>query len=92
MQVYGTTHVHGPQSIAAPHLQRVHAPYTPPASATPTDEVQISSVGQLLGRLSEVPDIRANRVAELRAAILEGRYESEEKLSVALDRLLDEIG
>jgi hypothetical protein len=38
-----------------------------------------------------MPEIRANRVAELRAAILEGRYESEEKLSLALDSLLDEI-
>jgi negative regulator of flagellin synthesis FlgM len=54
--------------------------------------VEISSVGQLLGRLAEIPDVRAGRVAEIRSAILQGRYESEEKLSVALDRLLDEIG
>lgn len=91
MQVYGTAQVHGPQAISAPHLNRVSPNYSP-STATPTDEVQISSMGQLLGRLSEMPDIRAGRVAELRSAILEGRYESDDKLSLALDNLLDEIG
>lgn len=91
MQVYGTSQVHGPQAISAPHLNRVSPSYSP-STATPTDEVQISSMGQLLGRLSEMPDIRAGRVAELRSAILEGRYESDDKLSLALDNLLDEIG
>ena len=91
MHVYGATQVHGPQPINAPHLNRVSPAYTP-TSASPADEVDISSVGQLLGRLADMPDIRAGRVAELRAAILEGRYESEDKLSMALDSLLDEIG
>ena len=91
MQVYGPTQVHGPQALSAPHLNRVGPSYTA-GTATPTDEVQISSMGQLLGRLSEMPDIRAGRVAELRSAILEGRYETEDKLSAALDSLLDEIG
>jgi negative regulator of flagellin synthesis FlgM len=91
MQVYGTTQVHGPQALSAPHA-RLNAPSSLPSSRASVDEVQISSLGAMLGRLAEVPDIRANRVAELRSAILEGRYDSEEKLSVALDRLLDEIG
>ena len=91
MHVYGTTQVHGPQALGAPHA-RLNTPSSLPASSFSGDELQISSLGQMLGRLAEVPDIRANRVAELRAAILDGRYDSEEKLSVALDRLLDEIG
>jgi negative regulator of flagellin synthesis FlgM len=92
MHVYGPTQVHGPQPLNAPHVNRVGSAQTPPASAMPGDEVQISSVGQLLGRLADIPDVRAGRVAELRAAILEGRYESEDKLSLALDKLLEEIG
>lgn len=91
MHVYGATQVHGPQALSAPHLNRVSPSHTP-SSASQADEVQISSVGQLLGRLADMPDIRANRVAELRAAILEGSYESDDKLSLALDSLLDEIG
>ena len=34
---------------------------------------------------------RAERVQELRSAILNGTYETDDKLSTALDRLLDEI-
>jgi flagellar biosynthesis anti-sigma factor FlgM len=92
MHVYGPTQVHGPQPLNAPHSNRVGPTYAPPTSATSGDEVQISSVGQLLGRLADVPDIRSARVAELRSAILEGRYESQDKLSQALDKLLEEIG
>ena len=92
MHVYGSTQVHGPQALGAPHLQRQNSPQASPASGAPSDEVQISSVGQLLGRLAEMPEIRAGRVAELRSAILDGRYDSQDKLSLALDKLLDEIG
>ncbi len=92
MHVYGPTQVHGPQSLSAPHAPRLTSAYAAPRSSVPSDEVQISSVGQLLDRLSDLPDIRAGRVAELQAAIREGRYETEEKLSSALDHLLEEIG
>jgi anti-sigma28 factor (negative regulator of flagellin synthesis) len=53
--------------------------------------LDISEAGQIAGRLADVPDIRADRVQELRAAILNGSYETEDKLSTAVDRLLDEI-
>ncbi|MDP6556758.1 MAG: flagellar biosynthesis anti-sigma factor FlgM [Pirellulaceae bacterium] len=39
-----------------------------------------------------MPDVRTDRVAELRAQIASGAYETDAKLDVALDRLLDEIG
>ena len=35
--------------------------------------------------------MRTDRVQELRTAILNGTYETDAKLDVALDRLLDEI-
>ena len=38
-----------------------------------------------------IPDIRADRVAELKAQIASGAYETDAKLNVALDRLLDEM-
>ena len=36
-------------------------------------------------------DIRADRVQALRAAIASGTYETENRLSAAIDRLLDEV-
>ncbi|HIQ20562.1 MAG TPA: flagellar biosynthesis anti-sigma factor FlgM, partial [Planctomycetes bacterium] len=39
-----------------------------------------------------VPEIRQERVARIRAEIAAGTYETEEKLEIAIGRLLDEIG
>ena len=91
MQIYGTSQIHGAQPINAPHnAQRAHA--TNSAGSSPMgDRLDISEAGQLAGRMAEIPDIRAERVQELRSAILSGSYETEGRLSTALDRLLDEI-
>ncbi len=91
MQIYGPTHLHGPQAIRAPHI-------TPPAEVSPaqrsssgSDEVEISAAARLIDAVRELPEIRQDRVQEIRTAIANGTYETEEKLQIALDRLLDEI-
>lgn len=91
MQIYGPSQIHGAQPINAPHAtQGAQAPSSTPA-ANVGDRLDISEAGQIAGRLADVPEIRAERVQELRSAILNGSYETEDKLSTALDRLLDEI-
>jgi len=40
----------------------------------------------------EIPDIRQDRVDSIRAQIAKGTYETDAKLDVAIERLLDEIG
>jgi len=92
MQVFGPTQVHGPHAINSPHAtQGTKSPeLARPSSAG--DEVQISAAAQLIDKLSEVPEIRAGRVAELRAQIAAGTYESADKVDGAIERLLDEIG
>jgi len=91
MQIYGPSQIHGAQPMGAPHSTRpVREASTPPASSV-GDRLDISEAGQIAGRLADVPDMRADRVQELRSAILNGTYETDDKLSTALDRLLDEI-
>jgi negative regulator of flagellin synthesis FlgM len=91
MQIYGPSQLHGAQSINAPHLQR-GAEVQPGAAPSQADQVDISPAAQLAGKVSEIPDIRQDRVATLKAAIADGTYDTQDKLSTALDRLLDEIG
>ncbi len=91
MQIYGTSHVHGAQAVNTPNSTRGVAPTSTPAAPATGDRVDISEAGQLAGRLAEIPDVRAERVLEIRTAILNGTYETEAKLSTALERLLDEI-
>jgi negative regulator of flagellin synthesis FlgM len=91
MQIHGPSHIHGAQPIHGPSAAR---PAQPPstANAAPTvDRLDISEAGQIAGQLSGVPDIRTERVADVRAAILNGTYETADKLSTAVERLLDEI-
>lgn len=92
MQIYGPAHLHGPQPLGAPHHARIEQPPEVASSPVPTDEVEISQAGQLLDLVSQLPEIRQDRVEQIRAAIAEGTYETDGKLSIALGRLLDEIG
>ena len=39
-----------------------------------------------------MPDVRWDRVNQIRAQIAEGTHETDEKMQVAVGRLLDEIG
>lgn len=87
MQINGPARVHGAQSIQAPH----RAAATKPATAAP-DQLDLSAEADLVGRVHELPDVRADRVAQIRAEIASGAYETEDRLDAALDRLLDEIG
>jgi negative regulator of flagellin synthesis FlgM len=56
------------------------------------DELQLSEEGQLVDKVRSLPDIRQDRVDQIKAQIADGTYETEEKLDIAVGRLLDEIG
>jgi len=45
----------------------------------------------MISRVHEMPDVRAERVGQIKQQIAEGTYETAEKLDVALGRLLDEL-
>ena len=91
MEIYGAGGTQGPQPIY-PRLaafgvdagQTVHA-------GTPRDHVEISPLGQMLDGISQLPEIRYEKVEELRAQLATGSYETTDKLELAIDRLLDEL-
>jgi negative regulator of flagellin synthesis FlgM len=91
MQVSGPTYVHGPQSINAPH-RATPAQGAGGANAAPAaDQLDISSEASFVSLARDLPEIRGDRVAELRQAIADGTYETDDKLDVALGRMLDEF-
>lgn len=91
MQVYGASYLHGPQSIGAPHTARPQQSQ-PAQYASPADELALSPEALLLDRVRDLPEIRTDRVQQIRAQLAAGAYETGDKLNAALDRLLDEIG
>jgi negative regulator of flagellin synthesis FlgM len=91
MQIYGPAHVHGAQQITAPHSVRTSSPVEAASSAQIKDEVQLSDVGQLISQVHDLPEMRLDRIAQLREQIASGNYMTDERMSVALDRMLDEL-
>jgi negative regulator of flagellin synthesis FlgM len=58
---------------------------------TPQDEVEISAVGKMMDDVSRVSGLREQRLAQIKAAIENGTYDTPEKLELALGRMLDQI-
>lgn len=89
--------VNGPGSIRNIPSIRPAAPPAQPArpdqarTINPKDELEISPAARMLQQASGETDVRAARVAQIKAAIEADEYETTEKLDAALDRLLDEI-
>ncbi len=53
------------------------------------DTVEFSQISRLLSKLSSTPEVRHDRVEEIRAEIERGEYMTDEKLNAAMNRLLD---
>lgn len=54
------------------------------------DKVELSGVSHLMAALKK-NDIRADKVAEIKAQIANGTYDEDKKLDGALDGLLDDL-
>ncbi len=93
MQIFGSGHIHNAHAVRpSSKLESKPAPHFNVNQASGSDKLDISSEAEFVSIAKDIPDIRADRVAEIRAQIQSGAYETEEKLDIALDRLLDEIG
>jgi negative regulator of flagellin synthesis FlgM len=56
-----------------------------------TDRVELSEHARFMEKLRSMPPVRADKVAQIRAEIEAGTYESDEKLTVAMNRLLEDL-
>ncbi|MEX0715920.1 MAG: flagellar biosynthesis anti-sigma factor FlgM [Planctomycetaceae bacterium] len=64
-----------------------------PAALQPArDELDISSVGRVMEDMTQSSEMRAARLAQIKADIEAGTYETPDKLEAALDRMFLEIG
>lgn len=92
MQINGPGNIHATQAVSAPHYSQTARPAETSYRAPQVDQLDISPEAEFISQTRNIPDIRADRVAAIRAEINHGTYETAEKLEEALDRLLDEIG
>jgi negative regulator of flagellin synthesis FlgM len=94
MEVQGPGSVQRPNSVPR-SLSTGSAKAVRPADSaavpTPKDAVEISSAGQLLDKLSKSPEVRAERLAQIKADIASGKYDTDEKLEAAMMNLLQSM-
>jgi len=76
----------GPSSGSRPQ----NGPSMTQAAGKSEDQVQISQAALFLSKIAQMPEIRTEKVEEVRQALAEGTYDIEGKLSVALEKFLDE--
>ena len=90
MEINNTGGISGPDPIqpnrfAAGRLAKYQKP-------SATDRAEISDHARFLAQLRDVPPIRKEKVEALRELIASGEYETPERIAVAVDRLLEELG
>jgi negative regulator of flagellin synthesis FlgM len=80
----------GMTPVTGPRLEAIKPGSSIP-NGLPVDRVEISPIARLMSEVSALPDIRAERVAQVRAEIQAGTYITPEKLDIAIGRLLEDI-
>jgi anti-sigma28 factor (negative regulator of flagellin synthesis) len=53
--------------------------------------VEISTVAKLAAQVHDVPEVRADLVARVKAEIEAGAYETQERIDLTVDRLMGEF-
>ena len=91
MQINGPSSIHGPQSLSGPTRTQGAAAQKSAEPLHGADQLDISHEAEMASRASEAGSVRTDRVADIRAQIQAGTYETQEKLDVAVGRLFDEF-
>ncbi len=89
MDINRTEGVGGAGRIEGKRIEKVPAPSNQP-TPTPVDRVEVSQAGQLVSEVLSLPAMRTEKIAELKAAIASGAYQTDEKLLGALTNFLRE--
>jgi negative regulator of flagellin synthesis FlgM len=62
------------------------------SSGTPVgDSVEISDLGALRSKYDEMPTVRMELVAQVRAQLADGTYETPEKMDLAIESLFEDL-
>lgn len=78
------------ESVAQPRAPRPEVARSTPTVHREEDNVEVSEMAMLLSKLRETPGIRADLVARIRGEIARGDYDTPERLSAALDEMIDD--
>lgn len=93
----GPVHRNGAASYAAPVAPVENAPTVEAANRISSltsgeDRVEVSDFARYLEQLRRLPDVRLDRIAAARQAIVDGAYDDEQVLNATIVRMTEEEG
>lgn len=92
MQVNGPGPVSGNTPIGRTESTDAAPKPEAPRAETPRDDVEISEISRMIEQTGQTANIRAERLAQIKADIDAGTYDTPEKMEAALSKLFGEIG
>jgi len=55
------------------------------------ENMNTTPIGQVLKKIASLPEVRREKVLDVRRQLTEGRYDLNERLDVALEKVLDDL-
>ena len=55
------------------------------------ENIHTTPIGQLLKKIASLPEVRQEKILDVRQQLNEGRYDLNERLDVAIDRVLEHL-
>jgi hypothetical protein len=55
------------------------------------ENIHTTPIGQLLQKIASLPEVRQEKILDVRQQLTEGKYELNERLDVAIDRVLEHL-
>ncbi|OHB76711.1 MAG: hypothetical protein A2Z25_21785 [Planctomycetes bacterium RBG_16_55_9] len=55
------------------------------------ENIHTTPIGQLLRKIASLPEVRQEKILDVRRQLTEGKYDLNERLDVAIDRVLERL-
>jgi hypothetical protein len=55
------------------------------------NNINTTPIGQVLRKIASLPEIRREKVLDVRRQLTEGKYDLDERLDIALDKVLEQL-
>ncbi|MBI4586690.1 MAG: flagellar biosynthesis anti-sigma factor FlgM [Planctomycetes bacterium] len=92
MEIRGTGNVGGSEPIRPHPLNSNRFKIPEETKLDRVDRVEISDLARFKALLKEVPEVRLDRIEEIRAQIDAGIYETPDRIAITVDKILEELG
>lgn len=56
------------------------------------DRVEVSDAARFLAKMNAMPEVRTDLINEVRSQIADGTYDTPEKMDLAIDSMIEELG